>query len=466
MDKQPMNSPEQAPADQQHSMVAVPAGGAATQDTLRNIRLIIGREYATRVKARSFIITTIILLVIVFLASFIPTIVQLFTTRPATTAQVVVVNEAGPIAGMDETALVSYISGDLNGTTPSSQPAFAISSQQQTSLESLQQQVKQGKLDILLVLERLSDQSLHLTYDTNASATNDSNLPQIQTLADLLGFLDTAHRLGLTQAQTSSLLTPTAVTVMYSQGTPSTSASIAGTILGVAGAFLIFVIVGLYANTVATGVAEEKSSRIMEILVTAATPFQLMSGKIVGIGSACLTQMGAVVTVAIGGVLLQTPLQNALFGARAGGFSQYLAGVSIPFYLLLLVYVVLAFFLYSPLYAGLGALVKRQDEVQNATMAATTLLISSWLLIYLSISTPDAAWTRVISYIPFFTPWVMLVRLGLGTVAWWEIVVTIVLMLLTIFASIWVAARLYRLGVLLYGQRPGLTSLVKLVRMQ
>src|SRR5689334_14630570 len=116
MDKQPMGLPEQAPADQQHRMVAVPAGGAAAQHTLRNIRLIIGREYATRIKARSFIITTIILLVVVFLASFIPTIVQFVTTRPATTTQVVVVNEAGSIAGMDETALVSYISADLNGT--------------------------------------------------------------------------------------------------------------------------------------------------------------------------------------------------------------------------------------------------------------------------------------------------------------------------------------------------------------
>ena len=92
-------------------------------------------------------------------------------------------------------------------------------------------------------------------------------------------------------------------------------------------------------SVVATGVAEEKSSRMMEILVTAATPFQLMAGKIVGIGAACLTQMGSVVVVGIGALLLQTPLQTALFGANAGGFTQYLTGVSVPFYLLFLVYV-------------------------------------------------------------------------------------------------------------------------------
>jgi hypothetical protein len=88
----------------------------------------------------------------------------------------------------------------------------------------------------------------------------------------------------------------------------------------------------IYAGIVATGVAEEKSSRMMEILVNAATPFQLLAGKIVGIGVACLTQMGGLVVVGIAGLLLQTPVQAALFGAHAGSFSQYLTGVSIPFY--------------------------------------------------------------------------------------------------------------------------------------
>jgi len=172
-----------------------------------------------------------------------------------------------------------------------------------------------------------------------------------------------------------------------------------------------------------------------------------------------------VVVVGIGGLLLQTPLQAALFGASAGGFIQSFTGVSIPFYLLLLVYVLLAFFLYEPLFAGLGALVKRQEEVQSATVAPLLLLLCGWLLIYLIIGAPNATWVQVLSYIPFFTPWVMLGRLALGTVAWWEIVLTVALMLLTILASVWFAARLYRLGVLMYGQRPGLASLVKLVRM-
>ena len=93
------------------------------------------------------------------------------------------------------------------------------------------------------------------------------------------------------------------------------------------------------------------------------------------------------------------------------------------------------------------------------------LIISGYLLVYLVIFSPDATWAKVLSYIPFWTPMLMLVRLARGTVAWWEIVLTIALMLLAILAGTCFAARLYRYGVLMYGQRPGLRQLIKLVRM-
>ena len=236
-----------------------------------------------------------------------------------------------------------------------------------------------------------------------------------------------------------------------SQATRSESESAAGFVLAFAGVILIFISIQLYAGIVATGVAEEKSSRMMELLLNAATPFQLLAGKIVGIGAACLTQMGCLVVVGIAGLLLQTPLQAALFGAQAGGFSQYLTGVSIPFYLLFLLYFLLAFFLYATLFAGLASLVKRQEEVQSVIMLPLLLLSSGYVLFFFVVATPDATVTKVLSYIPFWTPILMLMRLALGTVAWWEIVVTVALMLVTILACTWFAARLYRYGVLMYG---------------
>jgi len=468
MAKNRMEPPAPAHREQEYSAVAVSSSGAAAQHNLRNIGLIIGREYRNLVKRRSFIISSVLLLVIVFLAAFIPTVAQLITARTPSHTQIVVVNDAGTVAGLSDAALISYIRTELNGTHSGSQAPYAISSQPATNLGNLQSQVKQGKLDILLVLDREENQNIRFTYDTNTSATNDSNQSTIQALAQLLTFLDTAHRLGLTSQETQRLAAPPDLIVVHtqqSQNTRSQSESTASYLLATAGVILIFISVEIYGGIVATGVAEEKSSRMMEILVNAATPNQLLAGKIVGIGAACLTQMGSLVVVGIAGLLLQTPLQAALFGASAGGFSQYLTAVSIPFYLLFLIYFLLAFFLYATLFAGLGAMVKRQEEVQSAIMLPVLLLVSGYLLFFLTVSSPDATLTKVLSYIPFWTPMLMLMRLAVGTVAWWEIVVTIALMLLTILACTWIAARLYRYGVLLYGQRPSLRQLVKLIRM-
>jgi ABC-2 type transport system permease protein len=464
-------TPAQNVPKQGHTSVAVSSGGAAAQNTLRNIRLIIGREYKNRVTQRVFIITSSILLAIVFLAPFIPTIVQFvqsITARPGSQTRVVVVNNAGTVAGLNEAMLISYISSELNGTTTTSPAPYAITSQPQASLESLQNQVKHGKVDILLVLDRSAQGNLQFLYDTSADPNNDSNLTGIQALAQQLTVLDTAHRLGLTPSQIRSLFAPSSLTIAYtqqSQGARPANEIAAGYVLAFAGIYLLFYAVLGYAMAVAQGVAEEKSSRVMELLLNAATPFQLLVGKIVGIGAAGLSQMACLVLVGIGALLLQAPLQAALFGANAGGFAQFLTGFFLPFYLLFLVYFLLAFFLYAALFAGLGAMVKRQDEVTSATQVPLMLIITGWIPVIFGFSSPNAPWMKVLSYLPFWTPMLMLERLALGTVAWWEIVVTIALLLVAILACTWFAARLYRLGVLMYGQRPGLGHLLKMVRM-
>ena len=469
MPQQTAETPVQVHREQESGTVAVSAGGAATQNNLRNIRLIIEREYKNRITQRSFIIMSVVLLVIVFLAAFIPTIVQLITAHPSAQTQIVIVNKAGAVAGLNEAALIANINAELNGTNTGNSAPYTISSESSAQMGSLQNQIKNGNLDILLVLDRAANQNLRFTYDTDIGVSDDSNQPTIQAMAQLLTFLDTAHRLGLTSSQTQRLAAPpdfTALHTQQSQDTQPASEIAASYVLAYFSAILIYMSVGLYAGIVAAGVAEEKSSRMMELLVNVATPFQLLVGKIVGIGAACLTQMVCVVVVGIVGVLLQTPLQNALFGAHAGSFIQYLTGVSIPFYLLFLVYVLLAFFLYTTLFAGLSSMVRRQEEVQNTNMLPTLLMISGYLLFFFAVYTPDAPLTKVLSYIPFWTPWIMMARIARGTVAWWEIVVTIAIMLITILVCMRFAARLYRFGVLMYGQRPGLGQVLKMAWME
>jgi ABC-2 type transport system permease protein len=471
---------EQSPPEQLRA-VAITTGGAAQHNTVRNVNLITRYEYKKRVTQRSFIISTIVMLVLIVIASFVPTVVQYITAHSASgQTKITVVNNAGTIAGLNGGTLSNYINAALNGTSNSTtgqgssgNAQFVLqmtSTANVADINSLKNQVKNGSLDILLVLDRsTSSHDIGFTYYTTSNPTSDSNVSQVQALANQLSVLDKSSRLGLTSAQTNSLFASpqfSDVNVGQTQNTRSQSETVAGYVLAYVGNILIYMAVILYGMGVAMGVAEEKGSRIMEILVNAATPFQLLAGKVIGIGAAGLTQMALFVVVGISALLLQLPLQTALFGSNAGGLSLNIAGASITLLLLLLVYFILGFLLYATLYAAFGALVKRQDEVQNAVQPLTLLLAVGYIVSFFGIYTPDALWFKVISYVPFWTPTTMLVRVAGGAVEWWEIAFTIVLMIVAIFVCAFIAGRIYRFGVLMYGQRPGLGQLVRLVRTQ
>jgi len=457
--------------EQEYTSVAVSSGGTATLHTWRNIRLIIGREYKNRVAQRSFIIGTIVILILVIIASFVPTIFQVISTRTSSQTKIAIVNNAGSIAGLQGAILTKYIDTNLNGASPTqssnAKPPFAISSTDSNSIPDQQQQVKNGHLDVLLVIDRSAN--IHFTYYTSSSSTNDATQAQIQAVAGQLTTLDKASRLGLTPTQTSNLFaqpTFTVINTKQKQDTRSIGDIVASYIIAYAGIILIFMSVFLYGMGVAMGVAEEKGSRIMELLVNAATPFQLMVGKIIGIGAAGLTQMASFVIVGIIMLLLQNPIKAALLGDNSGAFSLNITSTSITLLVLLLVYFILGFLLYATLFAAMGALVKRQDEVQNAVQPITWLFMVGYIVSFVGLSNPTAAWIKVISYIPFWTPTTMLMRIGAGSVEGWEIALTIGLMIVAIFVCAIISARIYRFGVLMYGQKPGLGQLINVVRKQ
>lgn len=463
---------KETPASQQ-STLTIGRGGVAHQQTLRNIGLITSYEFRKRVKQRSFIIVTALMLVLVILGACVPTAVQYFTSISSSQTKMVVVNNAGTIARMNNDGLSRYINATLNGTAPGSnapgKSAYSVSmAPAGSSIGHLQQQVKDGSISILFVFDRAANGDLRFTYYTNTSSSGlngDPHLSGTQSLSSQLNVLDRASRLGLTLAQTSSLFAPPVfLTVNTGQSGRSAAETITGYILAYVGILLIFMSVYMYGYAVATGVAEEKSSRIMEILVNAATPFQLMVGKVVGIGAAGLAQMASLVFVGIGALLLQTPLQALLFGSSSGGLNLDITDASVTMLLLLLIYFLLGFLLYATLFAAMGALIKRQEELQNIVQPVMWLFLIGYLVSFVGFSNPDAAWVKVISYIPFWTPTTMLMRIGMGNVAWWEVALTVGLMLAAIFLCAVISARIYRFGVLMYGQKPGLRQLAKLVR--
>src|SRR5664279_3287985 len=150
MAKRTAEPSELAQPKSEQRAVAVSSGRAAERHTWRNIRLIVGREYKNQVTKRSFRISSVFLVVLIIILALIPTIVQYISSRTNTQTQVVVVNNAG----VDEATLNSNINTVLNGTNPAGSAPYAITIQPQDTVSSLQDQVKTGKLDILLVLDR------------------------------------------------------------------------------------------------------------------------------------------------------------------------------------------------------------------------------------------------------------------------------------------------------------------------
>jgi ABC-2 type transport system permease protein len=465
--------------------IAVNGGGAKQQNTARKIGLILTREYKNRLRQTSYKVSTIILALSVFIGICVPTVIAYFTSHSGhTQTHITLVNNAGPIAGLDDMTLNQYFTKALNGSTSNqssagtastttSQPAsqYTIKTSIGENINTLKDQVKNGKLDILLVVERDTTKDLHFTYYTSSSTGDDTNSPRIQSVANQLSILDKSSRLGLSAAQTQSLFTPPAFSVVSTQtaGKNDLGTQLSSYFLGLAGVILIFMAITLYGSSVATGVAEEKGTRIMEILINAATPFQLMAGKILGIGAAGLVQLVIIVATGIVGFLLQHPL-GTLLGVDTVNVTITLNATTSLMFVLLLVYFILGFLLYASLFAAVGALVQRTDEVQSASAPITTLVMIGYLVSIgggsAGIANPNGAptWFRIMSLIPFFTPTMMLMRAGSGAISAWEIGLSIVLLILAILACTWIAARIYRYGVLMYGQKPKLGQLIKIVR--
>jgi ABC-2 type transport system permease protein len=224
---------------------------------------------------------------------------------------------------------------------------------------------------------------------------------------------------------------------------------------------LIFMAIVTYGVWVAMSVAEEKGSRVMELMLNATTPLQMLAGKMLGNGGAGLTQYGIILLAVVGGLLAQGPIHQAVVGTDSGtqfgGLSPAVLGAFVVLF-------ILGFTLYSLLYAALGSLVSRQEDVQSATSPLMVLIMAGYFMSVAGLQAIDETWVRVASFVPFFSPYLMLARVSAGHVEPWEFGLAVVLLLVSIVVALFVAARIYSAGVLLYGQRVSLRQVLKAAR--
>jgi ABC-2 type transport system permease protein len=217
-----------------------------------------------------------------------------------------------------------------------------------------------------------------------------------------------------------------------------------------------------YGTWVATSVAEEKSSRVMELMLNATTPLQMLAGKVIGNGAAGLTQYGVIIGALFVGLVAQGPLHRAALGGSDSGVA--ISGLTVPLLASFMVLFALGFLLYSLLYAALGSLVSRQEDVQSATSPLMMIVMVGYFMSVFAVQAITETWVVILSFVPFFSPYLMLVRVAGGHVQPWEFGLAVVLMLVSIAVALFLAARIYSAGVLLYGQRVGLRQVLKMAR--
>jgi ABC-2 type transport system permease protein len=213
-------------------------------------------------------------------------------------------------------------------------------------------------------------------------------------------------------------------------------------------------------------VVEEKSSRVMEVVLNAASPFQLLTGKVLGVGAVAFTQYAAVVVAGIVALLVQGPVADVILGS-AGTATALPEGLTIGLLVFFAIYGVLGFLIYASLYAAAGSLVSRMEDVSAAVMPMTLVSTGGYMIgVYAAMGLLDiqSGWLTVLSQVPFVSPFMMIGRVAANAAEPWEIVLSVALLVVSILGAIWVAARIYRAGVLLYGQRPGIRAIWRLVR--
>jgi ABC-2 type transport system permease protein len=239
------------------------------------------------------------------------------------------------------------------------------------------------------------------------------------------------------------------------------------TVIGYVSGFLMYFILLLYGSQVMMGVTEEKTSRIAEVVVSSVKPFQLMIGKIIGIGMVALTQF----LIWIACIFLiynigKTSGNGGAASSMVGQIQNVFTSVNVPLVVGCFIFYLLAgFFFYSSLYAAIGSAINEDmREAQSLSFPITMLIIFSIALMTPAISNPSSSVAVWASIVPFSSPIVMMARIPFGvpnTVPWWQLGLSMVLLVAGFMFTTWFAARIYRTGILMYGKKPSWKEMIK-----
>ena len=420
---------------------------------MNKILLIIKREYLTRVRKRTFIIGTI-LFPVLYLALIFGT--GYIAEKSREDLNVGIIDRSGYF----NEEYISRINHDKNDTSnkltlvrmPEATFAAIYDSLGYSGYVVIPVNAswKTG-LDSLLF-------NTHNTYGIGATVPLERKLNKLwsEVKNDSLG-IDSSKKLILAKSNIS-------LKVHNTQN--QTGDAGAATVIGYVCGFLMYLILLLYGSQVMMGVTEEKTSRIAEVVVSSVKPFQLMVGKIVGIGMVALTQFLIWIACIFLIYNLGSFSEGGSMGNAVGMVQQVFTSVHIFLVIGCFIFYLLAgFFFYSSMYAAIGSAINEDmREAQSLSFPITMLIIFSIALMTPTISNPSSPLAVWASIIPFSSPIVMMARIPFGvpnTVPWWQLGLSMAFLIVGFIFTTWFAARIYRTGILMYGKKPSWKEMMK-----
>ncbi|MBA2300166.1 MAG: ABC transporter permease [Chloroflexi bacterium] len=435
----------------------------ARQDPLfPNAAIVARREYRDRVRSPLFLISTVILMGLALLVALSP-IGMRYADRQRVD-QIVVVADEDRLAA----ATMATAEGIMNIPPAGADPATwtrPYAFERGVDLAVAEADLARQSIDAILHVFRLPDGRLQVDYRTNGPP--DAVQSQLAGFTALsVGILDWTSSLppgSQLGAFETPVFEPSSINAPVESGqrvdaVQAASRSFVGTVFIV----LMFITILIYGMWVATGVATEKSSRVMELMISAASPRQLLFGKVVGIGGAGLTQYTAIAIPAVVVLAFQDQIAYAVLGATGAGLP--IGGLTIGLLLAYGAFFLMGFALFAFVYAAVGSFVSRPDDLQTLSLPLSLIAMGGYLSALIVLLSGGGFVGRVASFVPPFSPFAMLARLMVSSVQPWEVALSVAILLVTIAAVALATVRIYATGVLLYGQRPGLRRFIAAAR--
>lgn len=429
------------------------------------IGIIIAREFLQRVTKKSFIITTILFPVLMIGLMIAPALIMAFSTTE--TKEIYVIDHSGIVAqnlkSSDEVSFVIADEGapDTLRTHGNSYGVLFIGNNIVEKPGNVQ--LYTGEASSMAVERTIASQMEEIIKDEKLKQYNIENINEILRNVETTVTLQTFRTDSDNEESTSS----------------SSMVSYAiGTLLSL----VLYMFLLMYGQMVMTSIIEEKNNRVLEVMVSSVKPTQLMVGKILGIGSVAVTQIaiwGVLISSAVGILLPMllpadimaqaTALNAGTLDSSASNVDADLLGVIaaagnvayiVKLFALMAAFLLGGFLFYASMFAAIGSAVDNiQDASQLQTAAIMPIIIA--LVISMSVATdpnsPLAFWT---SLVPFTSPMIMMMRIPFG-IATWEIALSLGILYISIIGMIWIAAKIYRVGIFMYGKKPSLKELIR-----